>query len=278
MASIELRSIGGSMAERKRKSAFRKWVNEWADEGAGIATLWGGTELTKTIRDIHSDTRKAYRRNLKYRKSKQLTFKGRRGVVTHNKKEAQAVRNLIDKNFKVRGKHTKYDFFPRTIKTIRAIRNPFRGAKGIDKELLKTLTISNKRSLKKILKNYSRKGLITGAVTFGAYPIARALQADYTPKRKFKKTLRRNVSRGIVQPVYGYAGGSALDQALTRYPYLRGSKKIRSLEGRFSQKYGQGVQFYKGTSGMRAEEIAKLDRDLARIEEMRRRAKRRRGK
>ena len=129
-----------------------------------------------------------------------------------------------------------------------------------------------------MLKRHGWKGglFATGAIL--AIPAAKGIQASYRPKRKIKKGVKRNIYRGYITPTKGYLYGSTLDKALKKYPALRGSRKVRSLEGRYAQMYGQGVQFHKGTSGMRSQDIEKLDRDLRKIAERRRISKRRRGK
>ena len=360
MASIELRSIGGSMAERKKRSRFGRFVEDWAGEAGGVSTYFGFHHLSKVYDEVKKDIRAGYLQNItsatRSKKPKQVKFHKpaelkqikreyakRLAMAKKNKQlklwnfpkppkplllpppkpktidpeplllkdEAQTLRNKVKYRFKKDPRRSKFAFFKDFRRDIEAIRNPYgyhrekrsfkslfrfkkadRGGLGLvvnpgfkrfkswtlDKETGNELRKRNIRTLKRTLKRATPKALIFAGIGFGSLPLAKAIEAKYSKKRKFKKSLRRNISRGIVQPVYGYAGGSALDVALTRYPYLRGSKKIRALEGKYAQKYGQGVQFYKGTSGMRVEDIAKLDRDLARIAEQRRRAKRRRGK
>ena len=293
------------MAQRRKQTRwnrFRTWINPALDDFAGIGVLTGSTGLTTIIRDVHSDTKKAYKSNVTditrvKQKSPQLTFAGQKPYMLE-RNEARKIKELIERNFKVRNRGEKFGFYPRTFKTVKAIRNPFRNPKKlrIQKEVLNELRARNIKSFKKVLRFHSPKTALMTGLTFLSFPVARALQADYAPKRKFKKELGKTIKRGAITPTIGYIGGSNLDRLLTKYPSLRGSRKIRQLEGKYAQKYGQGVQFYRGTSGLSKQEIKqiesgykrgqtltqadikKLDRYFKTVNEYRRRAKRRRGK
>ena len=199
--------------------------------------------------------------------------------------ESVKLREIVKRNFSKPTRGSKFRWGADIKRTFLSLTDPYslKARKSGFKppsETLAYLKKANRRSLRK-LALMPRRLMWTGALlgtAFGAIPLAKWGQARYSKSRKFKKEFRKRVYRGVITPAKGYAYGSALDRALQKYPALRGSRKIRSLEGKYAQMYGQGVQFYKGTSGMRREEIQKLDRDLKRIVEQRRRAKRRRGK
>ena len=293
------------MARRKKRSRFREFAHEALDEVAGVGSVWGGIGLTHQYKDFLEDTRRAYYKNIRGATSKSASLpplktgwgydpsQRQYGFIKKidrsikmdpllTKAEGSKLRILVKNNFSRPTRGRKFRFFADAKKYYKAVRSPYYSKSGRafkpSQEALSYLNKRNKASLRKILrKNWLKFGAL-GALTFGAIPAAQGIQARYAPKRKVKKEFKKRVYRGTITPVKGYVYGSALDKALAKYPALRGSRRVRSLEGKYAQMYGQGVQFYRGTSGMSSEDIQKLDRDLKRIVEQKRRAKRRRGK
>ena len=76
------------------------------------------------------------------------------------------------------------------------------------------LTRLNRRSLGKqglkTLKNVAP----ALALTFLSLPVARAIQARYAPKRKFRKEFRKGIKRGITEPFIGAGAGIPLQKGL----------------------------------------------------------------
>ena len=290
------------MTVRKRTERFyKKHIDPNLDEAAAVVSAAGGYYASDQYKKFFKDTRREYIKNvsdLTRRKrpkpfTPQLKLKGfdramrkSMGRVELGERapyltpiEAKRLKSRIYVNFKP-ATSSKFSFFPTSRKWIKAVINPYKSKQdlGIDRDALKLLRKKNKRSAFRSLAKRSPKALALVALTFGAIPATKAMQARYAKKRKFKKEVTRSIRRGAINPATGYFRGSALDKTLQKHPYLRASKTIRAREGRYAQQYGQGVQFWKGTSGMKAEEIKKLDRDTKRLLELRRIKKRRRGK
>ena len=276
--------------KRDVRKYYRENLNPWLDEAGAVGSVAGAHYLGDTYRKFFKQVRSEYISNVtkatkrKGFVAKQMSFKGikRKDSIEPflSKEQAKIIKKRIYKNFSEPQK-TKFGFFPTSRKWIRAIRSPYR-VKTQDlpipshaKSALKKL---NRRSVFRVLKKSSPKALVLLGVTFGSIPLSKAIQAKYSEKRKFKKEFKKGVQRGIINPYIGYSKGANLDKLLAKHPYLRASKTIRAKEGRYAQQYGQGVQFWKGTSGMKSEDLKKLDRDTARLLEQRRLAKRRRGK
>ena len=284
------------------KRFYKKNLNPKLDEVGLVASAFGGYGLAGTYGDFFKEVKRGYLQNVsaatrkKARKmslSRQMKFPKFHAemkkvdrvnrVIERNlltKEEAKRIRSRINYNFR-EPQVSKFAFFKRAKHSYRAVKNPYYSSakqKIVPDEAYPYLKKANRKAIFRALRRVSLPALGYAGVTFLAVPSARAFQAKYAKRRKFDKEFRRGVSRGVLSPIQGYLKGAALDEELAKRPWLRASKTIRAKEGRYHQMYGQGVQFYKGTSGMRASEIRVLDRDMARMRELRRRAKRRRGK
>lgn len=262
---------------RKFKTDFKRKYNKikpelpgYADE-AGLVVSAGSSYFLRNLGiDAYQQTKKAYLKNL----ANQQRIKGGAKLTPYQYK---SLRKKMAKDFKIPDRVGKFGFYRKLTRGLKAT-YPIVRDKKISAKKIKYLNQQNLRSLRKIALKKTPMALLLSAGVFGTVPAIRSAQAKYSPGRKFKKEAKQNLSRGIVKPTLGYAMGKPLDDALSQMPYLRASKTVRKLEGKYHQRYGQGVQFYKGTSGLRAEDIQKLNRDIARRDELRRRAKRKRGK
>ena len=296
------------MAQRKKRGWIRERINPWLDDFAGVATLGAGYGLSGTFKDFKKDVRRSYVRNVnrlskkKVRKSPQLSFMGKKQTIdidpVFTKSEAKMLKSRIYSKFRESGKGQKFRFFKDLKRSFSAMRNPYTSSTGFtpEKWQMDILRKGQRKKIFKIARRYAPKSLLFTGLAFGSVPLAHAIQADYSSKRKFKKEFKKSVRRGAVTPTLGYIRGERLDKVLTKYPALRGSKRIRALEGKYAQQYGQGVQFWRGTSGLSKAEIKqiesgykkgqtltqadikKIDRYFKTVNEYRRRAKRSRGK
>ena len=265
----------------------------YSDEAAHVIALAGGAAAGhQLLAYLPKDVKSSYIKNitkLSRRKmrvpAKQLAFNlegGKRpakfrSVALIDKTTASKLKSRINYNFR-EGKGGKFRFFGDTKQVFRGIARPYFSKKGknihLPTETWKQLRAANRKSLKKVLPGrFGRIALFGSALLLPS--LTKTFQQKYSRKRKFKKEVKRSVRRGVINPVKGAFYGKTLDQILRKYPSLRGSRSIRQAEGRYAQLYGQGVQFYRGTSGMRKEDIDKLNSALA---ERRRISKRRRGK
>ena len=260
------------MAERKKRSRFRELSNQYADEAAKLLAGYGALQLPYYYSDFVGDTKKKYLKNITALSKKrvrrvigetQLNFPGMKEDIINistkrliDKKQANYLRGIVHRRFSKKPKKASFRFFRDAYRDIKAL-NPS------IKEAPKELRRLNIKSLRISMLRNVRRGALPLALTFLSVPLAKAYQARYAPKRKFKKELKRGFKRGVVNPIYGGVVGVPLSEALDRNPYLRRSSSIRSLEGRLAQKYGQGVSFYKGSSGFTGEDKYKLEKGLA---------------
>ena len=259
------------MAQRKKRSKFRDKITPYVDDLGVIASGYGATQLPFHYRDTIGDVKKLYLKNISSLGKKririvdnpQMIFKFGGPDEVHlstkpllKKDQLNKIRNRVQYKFRKNIKRSNFRFFRELKRDVSAL-NP-RISKDIPKELVRL----NRRSLRKVTLRNLRSALPALGLTFLSIPLAKAYQAQYAKKRKFKKEFKRGVKRGIVSPIYGATVGIPLSEAFDKHPYLRKSKSIRSLEGRLSQKYGQGVGFYKGSSGFTKEERKKLEKSL----------------
>ena len=265
------------MAQRRRKqSKFRRLSGEYVDDLAVLSAGYGAFQLPYHYTDFVGDTKRSYlkkvsslsKRRVRIDAPEQLSFSGFSQPKTKpiiGKREATRLRNQIHKAFSRKPKRSSFRFFREMGINARALKGSY--LKGAPRELIKM----NRKAL---LGNALRRGLKalpSIGLTFLAVPLAKAWQAKYAPKRKFKKEVKRGIRRGIVNPIYGGVVGVPLSETLHKYPYLRRAKSVRSLEGKLTQKYGQGVGFYRGSSGFTKEELNKLNRSLKEQQLQRRR-------
>ena len=254
----------------REKKQFKKDFPKYLDEAGAVASAGGAYFLGMKVSDVYYDLRKGYQKNI----TNMTKLKSGRGI---SKDKAILLKKDIVKKFKFPERLGKFGFFKKAHRGIKAI-NPKSVGSGLNKAQRDYLISRNKKLFRSVIVKNLPASLGYSALVFGSLPAVRSYQARYAKKRKFRKELKGTLKRGIVSPVYGYAVGKPLDDLLVQAPYLRASKTIRSKEGKYHQKYGQGVQFYKGTTGLKSEDIMKLSRDKRRRAELVRISKRRRGK
>ena len=250
------------MARRQERSRLREFTGKYADELAYLTSGWGATQLPFYYQEFVGDVRGAYRKNIRKARdilppprSPQRTF---RGILSgqkrkFTKKEAERLRTLVQNKFYRKIKRSTYKYGRGLVRDFKALK---------PSAYHPSLTKANRRSLLKIALRTGKRSIPALALTFGSIPLASAIQARYAPGRKFKKEFKRGVKRGVVSPVYGATVGIPLAEVLDKRPYLRRVPSIRALEGKLAQKYGQGIEFYKGSSGFSREDRKKLERSL----------------
>jgi len=242
------------MAERGKRSKIKKFTDKYIDEVGAVASGFGALHLRTYVPDFYRETKSSYLKNItKLKKAGKLTDA-----------QVKRFRRQIHGGFSKPVKGRSFRFL-REAKKFGALFRPG-SFKGSPKDLRKL----NRKALLKAGLRTTRRALPALGLTFLAAPAAQAYQAKYAPKRKFKKELKKNVRKGIINPVAGGALGIATQNILDDHPYLRRAKSVRRWEGRISQKYGQGVGFYKGSSGMTHDEQERLNQSLRRYYKKRR--------